>query len=268
MPQFRIREVADPRVERYRHLNRKSSRPFNTFIAESKLAVARAITSQFSLESILTDERYVEELDESTPCSLPIYVAANELLSQIVGFEFHRGQVASVRRPPEPSLLSLTGEGSSSLIVVCPEIGDPTNLAGIIRNATAFGATGMLLGPTGADPYSRRVVRVSMGNVFRLPIRTAVNLTKDLQQLREQTNYQVVATVLDKSAETLMNFHRASRTALLFGGEGYGLSAEWIAMSDRQVTLPMAGKTDSLNVATASGIFLYQFSIAANDGQL
>ena len=268
MPLFRIREVDDPRTERYRQLNRKPSRPFDTFIAESKLAVARAIASPFSLESILTNERFVDELDETTQRQLPIYEASNDLLSQIVGFEFHRGQVASVHRPPQPSLSSLTGKNSSSIIVVCPEIADPTNLAGIIRNATAFGATGMLLGATGADPYSRRVVRVSMGNVFRLPIRTALKLDEDLEQLREQSNYQLVATVLDARAETLTSFHPSRNTALLFGGEGYGLSSKWLEISDRQVTLPMAGETDSLNVSTASGIFLYQFSRFANGGRL
>jgi len=181
-------------------------------------------------------------------------------MNGIVGFEFHRNQLACVERQQQPDLAQITGGSDSSIVVVCPEIADPTNLAGIIRNAAALGADGILLGPSGADPFSRRSIRVSVGNVFRIPIRRAADLEAELEQLRRENGFETVATVLASNAEILPNFRPKPRTALLLGSEGEGLGDHWIRCSDRCVTLPMKREADSLNVATASGIILYHFA--------
>lgn len=156
-------------------------------------------------------------------------------------------------------------KAASATLVVCPQIADPTNLAGIIRNCAAFGADALILGPACADPFSRRVARVSMGNVFRLPIRVATDLPSDLIELRERWAVELIATVLDASAEQLSRSKRTSHVALLFGSEGPGLGQQWVQLCDRRVTLPMQREADSLNVATASGIFLYHFTVACED---
>jgi tRNA G18 (ribose-2'-O)-methylase SpoU len=98
-----------------------------------------------------------------------------------------------------------------------------------------------------------------MGAVFQLPIIETHQLGPSLTKLRDDLGFELVATVLDESAEPLPTFVRAPRTALLFGSEGHGLGDDWITHCCRQVTLPMSGGTDSLNVAVAAGVFLYHF---------
>ena len=93
---------------------------------------------------------------------------------------------------------------------------------------------------------------------FALPIVEADDLETELAALADQWGCQRWATVLDVSAEPLAGLVRPARLALLLGSEGHGLGPRWIAHCDRRVTIPMRPGTDSLNVAVATGIFLYQ----------
>jgi tRNA G18 (ribose-2'-O)-methylase SpoU len=115
------------------------------------------------------------------------------------------------------------------------------------------------LGPRCCDPFYRMSIRVSMGTVFSIPVLRSENLISDLTKLKGH-RYELVATVLDKDAESLDHATRSDRLAILFGNEATGLTAADIAACDRRVTLPMQRGTDSLNVAIAAGIFLYHFT--------
>jgi tRNA G18 (ribose-2'-O)-methylase SpoU len=99
-----------------------------------------------------------------------------------------------------------------------------------------------------------------MGAVLELEIVESADLADDVATLRRQHGVETIATVLDCAAEPLPAAGRAERIALLFGSEGHGLDDAWIAACDHRVTLPMQRGTDSLNVAVASGIFLYHFA--------
>ena len=98
-----------------------------------------------------------------------------------------------------------------------------------------------------------------MGNAFFVPIAEVMNLERAVAELQEM-NYDVAATVLDETAEMLPLFGRRPRQALVFGEEATGVTASCVAACDRQVTLPMANGVDSLNVAVASGVFLYEIT--------
>ena len=264
MPVVTIDNLDDPRIRAYRNVQDAMRQPSSEgFIVESRIAVERALLSPFKVASILSDDRAVHDLTTDALNETDVFVVSRKLIDQVVGFEFHRGMLAFVQRRKNPSLDEILTDASTTTLVICPQIADPTNLAGIIRNCTAFGADGLILGPTCADPFSRRVARVSMGNVFRLPIRVATDLEGELADLRNRRQIELVATVLDASAEHLATSRRNRRMALLFGSEGPGLSDQWVQMCDRRVTLPMRRDADSLNVATASGIFLYHFSVAS-----
>jgi len=133
---------------------------------------------------------------------------------------------------------------------------DPTNLGSVIRTAAAFGCTGLVLGSQCADPFSRRVLRVSMGAVLQLPMVESRNLAADLQSLH-QAGFTLAATVIDNAAEPLDTFQRPAKLALLLGSEGHGLTPQWLALCDRRITIPMQLGIDSLNVAAACAVFLY-----------
>ena len=263
MPVITISNIDDPRIEAYRNLNSVNrTSPSETFVVEGRWLVERLIQSKLPTESILLQQQHADEFLRLTKDSIPIYTLGDDDVNRIVGFKFHRGVLAIGRRPKNKLLEEMNFENPATL-VVCPEIADPTNLGGIIRSCSAFGTDGLILGHRGTDPYSRRVVRVSMGSAFSLAIRVSEDLNDDLFRLREEFGFERIATVLDDKAERLQTARRSHRTALLIGSEGDGLSKEIVSLCERKVTLPMKSGTDSLNVASAASVFLYHFCSVA-----
>jgi tRNA G18 (ribose-2'-O)-methylase SpoU len=262
MPTIRIDSLEDPRIAAYRDLKRSNqTRWAGLFVCEGQLLVERLLASDYEVDSVLLDERYVAVMAPRIPSGVPVYVVADGMVERIVGFNFHRGVIACGRRRASPALVDvLPADAERLMIVVCPQAHDPENLGGVLRNCAAFGVDAVLLGAQGADPFSRRVLRVSMGTVLTLPLVQSVDLATALKRLRNDWGVQMVATVLDERAEPLDNVVRPERMALLFGSERHGLEREWIELCDRRVTLSMHGSTDSLNLSVACGVFLYHFT--------
>lgn len=263
MPLEPVNSIDDPRLAPYRNLRQQNPvRHAPLFIAEGDKLVERLLQSRYATHSIFAAEHYFEQLLPHVPPAVPVYVAPRPLLEATIGFNFHRGCLAAGVRLPRVSLTDWRRpETAAWTIVVCPDVQDPTNLGTLLRNCAAFGVDLVLLGRHGADPFSRRVLRVSMGTVLALEIVESADLAADLLLLKQQ-QVELIATVLDGIAEPLPAVKPRERVALLFGSEGHGLSQEWIDRCERRVTLPMQKGTDSLNVAVASGIFLYHFSQA------
>ena len=143
-------------------------------------------------------------------------------------------------------------------VVVLEDLVDVDNLGAMARNAAAFGADALVLSPRAADPYYRKAIRVSMGCVFNLPVIRAQRWPDDLLRLRDQHGLALVAAVVDAAATPLGRFRWPERVALLLGSEGPGLTPAAAALCDHRVTIPMApDRADSLNVATAGALFLY-----------
>jgi tRNA G18 (ribose-2'-O)-methylase SpoU len=182
------------------------------------------------------------------------------MIREIVGFNFHRGVMACGRRKLTARLEDvITSSGLPCRLVVCPAANDAENLGGIIRSSAALGVDALLIPDRSIDPFSRRVLRVSMGTALKLPIVESANLLGDARRLREQFQVATFATVLADDAEPLTSVKPPSRWALFFGAEGEGLSPDWIAACARKITIPMQQGVDSLNVSVAAGIFLHHF---------
>jgi tRNA G18 (ribose-2'-O)-methylase SpoU len=145
----------------------------------------------------------------------------------------------------------------SALLVCCPDTSLPDNLGSIIRLAGSFSASGLITGPRCVDPFSRRCVRVSMGNIFRLDIFQPQDLAGFLTGLKQRFGFEIVAGEQAGHAESLERFSPARRMVLMFGNEAHGLGPEWLGMSDRAVQIEMSPNVDSLNVSTAAAILLY-----------
>ena len=107
------------------------------------------------------------------------------------------------------------------------------------------------------DPLSRRVLRVSMGSVLRVPVVKAEDLADVVDRLRDAHGFVTAATVVDPGSEPLDTFRRPDRLALFLGSKGHGLEPEWLALCNRRVSIPMRPGAESLNVAVAAGIALY-----------
>lgn len=265
MPRIPIESVEDPRVAPYRNLGQKGfAADDGRFIAEGQWVIRRLLASEFEVESVLVAVGHEDRLD--TPPDLPVYVAPASMLSAIAGFRFHRGVLACGLRRDNPTLATLGSKLTDrAVVVICQAIADPENLGGILRNCAAFDVGLVMLGNRCADPYSRRVLRVSMATVLKLPLYCSTDLEEDLVQLRDQYDVHLVASVLDLAADRLSTTESGGRLGLVFGNEGYGLDRSLIRICNQRVTIPMPGGIDSLNVAVASGVFLYHFVYHAAD---
>lgn len=259
----RISDLNDERLAPYRALkDRELARDGSgRFIAEGENVVRRLLASRFPTESVLVPERRAEDIAAIVPQDVPLYVVPNSLIHEIVGFRFHQGVIACGRRTPRTSLEQLASSwGERVTLVICPDLNNTENLGSLIRIAAGFGAEAMILGPQSCDPFFRQSIRVSMGTVFSLPIVESDDLARDLRELSERWSVELIATVLDPTAEPLSRARRRDRTGILFGNEAHGLDETWQAMCDRRVTIPMHHNTDSLNVAVAAGVVMYHFT--------
>ncbi len=267
MPLVPIADLDDPRLAPYRALKQTNDMARRgLFIAEGDKLVERLLRSNIALESVLLSEPHVAQFAPLLPPDLPALVIADDAVDALVGFNFHRGILACGRRPAPPSLETIVA-GPRSTLVVCPDVQDPENLGAIIRIAAGFGAAGLVLGPHCADPFSRRVQRVSMGNVYQLPIVLTDDVVAALAALRSRHAMSSWATVLDADAEVLDPRTRPDRLAIVFGSEGHGIPRDVVTACDRRVTIPMPSGVDSLNVAVAAGIFLYELTRKSDDAR-
>ena len=253
LPPIAIEDPSDPRITDYRGIKeRPLPEGSGRFIAESERVVRRLIDSRLTVASVLLTPPRLATLADALAGPFPVYLASQTVLDGIAGFHVHRGCLAVGVRPQAPSL-PVGARG----VVVLEDLTDVDNLGAIARHAAAFGADALLLSPRSADPFYRKAIRVSLGAVFSLPIVRATRWPEELSELRTQ-GFALLAAVVDPGAIPLAALPPPGRFALMLGAEGPGLSAAALAIADQRVTIPMSPGADSLNVATAAAVFLYE----------
>lgn len=142
-----------------------------------------------------------------------------------------------------------------SLVTVCADIRDPGNAGTVIRTSDAAGAGVVVLAGHSVDPYNPKTVRASVGSLFHLPIVMVDDPVDAVVRLRD-AGLRVLAA--DGAGESdLFDTDLAGPTAWLFGNEAWGLPAELAAAADQRVSIPIHGRAESLNLATAAAVCLY-----------
>jgi len=160
--------------------------------------------------------------------------------------------VVSMKEHTEKELLA----HRSGLIVIVHRLQDPGNLGTILRTAEAVGASGVAVTPNTVDTFNEKAIRASMGSILRLPIARVGDVSAFINRCR-QNGFQTVATVL-AGEKTHFDVDFTKPTAVVLGQEGAGLPHDLIADIDVRVRIPMAETIDSLNVATAAAVILYE----------
>ena len=228
------------------------------FIAEGLVVIRQLLRSPYRVRSLLVTPRRLEALaGDVEDLGAPVYVAAPEVVNAVTGFHLHRGAVASAQRRALPDGAGLAS--STDLVVMTEGLNDHENLGALFRNAAAFGAGAVLLDPTSADPLYRRSIRVSVGQVLRVPFARAAPWPGAIGRLRD-LGFEVLALTPAAGAEDVATVARRPRQAVLVGAEGPGLSAAALAAADRRVRIPLAAGVDSLNVATAAAVALHHLA--------
>ena len=152
MPVVCIETVDYPRIDIFRDLR--------LFLAEETTVSRRLFQSEFDVHSVLISDRKWTTIGTDIADDITVYRLPHRVARQLVGYSFHSGVlVAGIRKPSPDAVAVASAAGERMLFVVCPHLIDPENVGAMIRVSAAFGATAVVLGPSGADPFSRRVLR-------------------------------------------------------------------------------------------------------------
>jgi tRNA G18 (ribose-2'-O)-methylase SpoU len=131
------------------------------------------------------------------------------------------------------------------------------NLGGLVRNCAAFGVRALLVSQTSSSPWLRRAVRGSMGTIFKIPTVEQLDLPKAIRDLRAQ-GVRCIAAHPHTSGATLAQADFARDACIIFGSEGFGIAPAVLNACDQSVAIPMSLGIDSLNVTSATAVFLYE----------
>ncbi|WP_439624122.1 TrmH family RNA methyltransferase [Shinella sp.] len=264
---LRIDDAGDPRIAGFVSIRERDlTGRDGLFIAEGTVVLrmlgsAQARQNGFAAEAILLLERRVAGVAEvlaAFPETVPVYVAAAPVFDAIAGFNMHRGVLALGRKPAQAAPL-LPSLPETSLVLAGCGLSNHDNVGSIFRNAAAFGADAVFLDETSCDPLYRKAIRVSVGSVLTVPFSRGPAAEAMLRGLAE-AGYEIWG-LSPRGAVPVGEIPAARRIALVLGTEGEGLP-ETILSSFRTARIPQRPGLDSLNVATASGIALYQIALA------
>ncbi|MEY4567654.1 MAG: tRNA ((18)-2-O)-methyltransferase [Planctomycetota bacterium] len=262
---FPVNQLDDPRLEPYRDLRHRNLTHFSQrFIAEGWSVVERLLESSFLTESVLCAPKYLEQVQAKWKHSGAIYVLPNEQFSELVGFNFHRGVLACAHRKnlssPIQWLNDHTAWPQEFLWGGVVGVQDPENFGSILRTCCGLGIDTVLVGPDCCDPYSRRVLRTSMGNSLKLRLLGAERIEEVIGQVRQRHQVQVISACLADDSVGLQEVLWQPRRLVLLGNEGHGLPRSIQNESDVRLRIEMQLGTDSLNVSVAAGIILHYAS--------
>ena len=257
-----LTSLQHPLLDPFRELSRKKrSRQDGLFVGEGRLVVDRMLESDYEMVSIVLGNQAADHYLDRIPDSVNTILLERSLVSKLVGFEFHSGVVAAAMRRLHTTLDSFESviKNEPATIVVCPFTVLPENLGSIMRLSAGFGVDAVIVGRRSADPFGRRVLRVSMGNVLQLPVIEPVSIQHMIALLKKDYGYHVVAATGSKQASELPMRRPARKLAIVVGNEAAGIDRSLLDRCDQEVSIRMAGETDSLNVANALAVVLYQF---------
>jgi TrmH family RNA methyltransferase len=198
--------------------------------------------------------------DHATTPSPRVTEVSARVLRKLSDLPSTRGVVA-LAPPPHRTLASLSlllpskKSSSSPLFLILDDVQDPANVGAILRSSEAFGAAAALLTPGCAWPFSPRALRASAGSAFRLPVCTRVASHEAV--LWARANGIALAGAEAHAGTAPEALAGVRPIALVIGSEGHGISPELAANLDHRVTVPLAGRVESLNAAVAAGVLLH-----------
>jgi TrmH family RNA methyltransferase len=248
---------------------RKVRQELGKFLIEGRKAVGEALKLPGALEAVyvrwdaaISNQDLLEAAEAS---GVPVFAVSEQNLATMTDTVTPQGVVA-VGKSLSVSLESLLANNSDiSLVVICAQVRDPGNAGTVIRCADAFGADAVILSNDSVEVYNPKVVRSSVGSIFHLPIITGVELDEAIAACRA-AGMQIFATDGDAGTDlTDLGDALAAPTAWVMGNESWGLPVEHLQLADKTVAVPIYGKAESLNLATAAAVCLYASASAQRE---
>lgn len=255
-----ITSRANPLVKQVRALAQSKYREqHEQFLVEGIQLVLQALESGAQVQllivapDLLTSERALQAVMSQEHSGMRIVKVSSEVFESLAEREHPTGIAAVVRIAPRT--LSDLRVDENALFVALFRVGNPGNLGSILRTADAVKARGVILIGEATDPYAPAVIKASRGAVFSVPF-VKLDDTQELMDWCSVAKVRMVSTS-DTRGKTLWESNLDAPLMLLFGNEGEGLPPELLATGET-VRIPMAGAVDSLNLAVAAGVLLYE----------
>ncbi|OAR27486.1 RNA methyltransferase [Streptomyces sp. ERV7] len=266
MPMPELISPRSPRVAAARRLARRNFRgKERRFIAEGPQAVREAVEHRSGGEATLTElfttveaaERYADIVAAARDAGARVHYADDEVLAEVSQTVTPQGLVGVCRFLDSPFEDIL--KARPKLVAVLAHVRDPGNAGTVLRCADAAGADAVVLTDASVDLYNPKSVRASVGSLFHLPVAVGVPVEQAVQGLRD-AGVRILAA--DGAGEDDLDDEldagtMGGPTAWIFGNEAWGLPEETRALADAVVRVPIHGRAESLNLATAAAVCLY-----------
>jgi TrmH family RNA methyltransferase len=227
------------------------------FLVEGVQGVLEALGSGAAVREVfhtsLPDERMGDISEAAAKAGVPLHVVSADVMAHLTSTVTPQGVVAVAEFVDEP-LSNLPG--SATCIPVLVEVRDPGNAGTILRTADAAGADGVVFTRTSVDIYNPKAVRASAGSIFHLPVVREVDVDETVAVLRER-GLAVLAADPDGRA-SIYETDLTRPTAILLGNEAHGLPRGAASLADSTVRVPIAGRAESLNLAAAAALVLFE----------
>ncbi|HOZ54822.1 MAG TPA: RNA methyltransferase [Clostridia bacterium] len=243
-----IKEIKKLQEKKYRDLYKK-------FIVEGNRIIEDAIKENANIETIVICEDCVKNLDKKLMYEIAKYnclYVSEKVFNSLTDVTNPQGILAVVSINRNKNKI----EYLDDIIVVLDGIQDPGNLGTILRTVDSADLKQIIVSENTADCYNPKVVRSTMGGIFRVNVIKSDNLVKDLLEIKKQ-GFDVVVSSLD--AEKSVYDIKFSKKVIVIGNEANGVSKDIMEIADIKAKIPMLGKTESLNASVAAGIFIYEY---------
>jgi RNA methyltransferase, TrmH family len=259
------RDVTSPHSPRIKAARRLAKRTFRqrerAFLAEGPQAAGAALAAGADITEVFVTAaaqlRYPDLISAAVQAGAAVRVVSGEVMAELSQTVTPQGLLAVCRFVDVP-LAEVTGQ-RPRLAVLLAHVRDPGNAGTVLRTADAAGARAVVFTGASVDPYNGKCVRASAGSLFHLPVVTEVPLADAARELRA-AGMRVLAADSGgtRSLDDVIDDGTLSApTAWLFGNEAWGLPAQARAEADEVVSVPIYGRAESLNLATAAAVCLY-----------
>lgn len=233
----------------------KFRRECKLFIAEGYRIVKDAVESSADIDYFVFSEsaivKYSDFYKQITDTSCKCYVFSDDLFMKVTDTKTPQGVLCAIKLLDKNTVFG-TIKGDEKFVAL-ENIQDPGNMGTIFRTAEAIGINGIIMTKDCCDIYSPKVVRSTMGAVFRMPFIIVDKITDFIS--KDINSY---AAVIDSSAKKITDVTFNTPCVCVIGNEGNGLTEETVNASDYAVTIPMNGRAESLNASVAASIFMWE----------
>ena len=237
--------------------NAKFRRKTGLFVAEGLRVCYDAFLSGADIDTVFATrgalDKHPEKIGELCEKSDRAFIVTNDIFSHISDTQTPQGVLCVIKTLDKVTEFDKIKNGGKFLAL--ENMQDPNNLGTVLRTAEAFGVSGVILSADCCDIYNPKVVRGSMGAVFRLPFIVAEDIPEFLRNNPRLTSY---AAVVGGSAEKLTDIRFDDCSVAVIGNEGNGLTEKTICACDHKITIPMRGRAESLNASAAASIIIWE----------